>query len=43
LSAVAQAAEEKAGGGQPSRTKSLFTATAAGVAVAVFVYRILRS
>ena len=43
MSAVAKAAEEKARGDQPSRTKSLITATAAGVAVAVVVYRILRS
>jgi hypothetical protein len=43
VSTVARAAEEKARGEQPSRTRSLITATATGVAVTVVVYRILRS
>lgn len=36
------AVEQRLAGEQPSRTRSLLTAVAAGVAVAVLAYRLLR-
>jgi hypothetical protein len=43
MSVAARAVEDKARGEQPSRMRSLATAAAAGMAVAVVVYRLLRS
>jgi len=43
LSTVAKAAEERARGERPSAVRSLAAAAVAGVAVAVIVYKLLRS
>ena len=39
---VGDAVGERLAGGRPSRTKSFLTAAAAGVAVGVLTYRLLR-
>jgi hypothetical protein len=43
MKTVVQAASERLGGGQPTRTRALFTAVAVGGAVGATVYRALRS